>query len=350
MAADFHELLVSGILQETHDTRSFVFEIPAPLREAFRYKAGQFLTFEVPFQGMQLRRCYSLASSPDTDAWHKVTVKRVDGGRISNWFNDQLVVGSKILVQPPEGRFVLKPEGNDRPLTLFGGGSGITPVISLMKSALITTGRNVLLVYANRDARSVIFKEELDLLERRYPGRAKVVHHLDAEGGFMTAAKVSALIAGRQNSDFYVCGPGPFMDTVEAGFEAAGIPREHTHFERFVSPTDPDRREATPEAAPVAAGDTPASFTMKLDGTRIDVPYVAGLTLLKAAEAAGHRPPSSCEDGYCGCCMARMVSGKVAMKSHEALTDDDLKRGWVLACQARPTSAEPLELDFDAQY
>lgn len=350
MAADFHELPVSGILQETHDTRSFVFEIPAPLREAFQYKAGQFLTFEVPFEGMQLRRCYSLASSPDSDAWHKVTVKRVDDGRISNWFNDQLVVGSTIRVQPPEGRFVLKPEGADRPLTLFGGGSGITPVISLMKSALLTTSRNVLLVYANRDARSIIFKEELDLLERRYPGRAKVVHHLDSEGGFMTAAQVSALIADRKASDFYVCGPGPFMDTVEKGFEAAGIPREQTHFERFVSPVDPDRREPETESAPVAAGDTPARFTMKLDGARIDVPYVPGQTLLKSAEAAGHRPPSSCEDGYCGCCMARLVSGKVSMKSHEALTDDDMKRGWVLACQARPTSSEPLEIDFDAQY
>jgi 3-ketosteroid 9alpha-monooxygenase subunit B len=350
MAADFQDLLVSGIVQETHDTRSFMFEIPAPLREAFRYTAGQFLTFEVPFEGMQLRRCYSLASSPEADAWHKVTVKRVDGGRISNWFNDQLVVGSKIRVQPPEGRFVLHAEGSDRPLTLFGGGSGITPVISLMKSALLTTSRDVLLVYANRDARSVIFQEELDLLERRYPGRAKVVHHLDAEGGFMTAAKVSGLIAERKGSDFYVCGPGPFMDTVEAGFEAAGIAREQTHFERFVSPTDPDRREATPDAPPMAAGDAPASFTMKLDNARIDVPYVPGETLLKSAEAAGHRPPSSCEDGYCGCCMARLVSGKVTMKSREALTDDDLERGWVLACQARPASSEPIEIDFDAQY
>jgi 3-ketosteroid 9alpha-monooxygenase subunit B len=330
-----------------------VFEIPAPLREAFRYKAGQFLTFEVPFEGMQLRRCYSLASSPDTDAWHKVTVKRVDEGRISNWFNDNLVVGSKILVQPPEGRFVLKADAGERALTLFGGGSGITPVISLMKSALATTQRDVLLVYANRDARSVIFQEELDLLERRYPGRAKVVHHLDSSGGFMTAARVQELIRGREQSDFYVCGPGPFMDTVEAGFSAAGVAGERTHFERFVSPTDPDRKEAAPASvggAPVAAGDAPSSFTMQLDGAKIDVPYVAGLTLLKAAEQAGHRPPSSCEDGYCGCCMARLTSGKVSMDSREALTDDDLERGWVLACQAKPTGPEPLEIDFDAQY
>ena len=137
---------------------------------------------------------------------------------------------------------------------------------------------------------------------------------------------------------------------MEAGFEASGIARDQTHFERFVSPTDPDRRAPSEEPAPVAASDVPATFSMKLDGARVDVPYVPGLTLLKSAEAVGHRPPSSCEDGYCGCCMARLVSGKVSMKSREALTDDDLSRGWVLACQAVPSSNEPLEVDFDAQY
>lgn len=350
MAAPFYELTLSGIIQETHDTRSFVFEIPSELREEFQYKAGQFLTFEVPWGGMELRRCYSLASSPDTDAWHKVTVKRVEDGRISNWFNDVPKVGDKIKTQPPEGRFVLHEGENEKPVTLFGGGSGITPVISIMKTALSQTNRDVLLVYANRDAKSVIFQQELDLLERNYPGRAKVVHHLDSDGGFMKSETVAGLVKGREQGHFYVCGPGPFMDTVEAGFEAAGVDRSHTHFERFVSPVDPDRKEEVDEGPAPAAGDVPSEFTMVLDGNTVTVPYEPGKTLLKAAEDAGHKPPSSCEDGYCGCCMAQMKSGQVSMGSHEALTQEDLDRGWILPCQAKCTSAEKLEIDFDAQY
>ncbi len=350
MAADFYELKLSGIIQETHDTRSFLFDIPEPLRARFAYEAGQFLTFEVPFQGMQLRRCYSLASAPETDAWLKVTVKRVDCGRISNWFNDELVVGSTIRVQPPEGRFVLHAKEKERPLALFGGGSGITPVISLMKAALATTARKVRLVYANRDAQSIIFRDELALLVKSHPGRAEVVHHLDTDGGFLTPAGVVRHLAGFEGADFYTCGPGPFMDTVEKALDELRIAPERRHFERFVSPTDPDRKAPEPAAPAQAAGGAPASFTMTFEGKKHLIPYKPGLTLLQAAEAAGTKPPSSCEDGYCGCCMAMLRSGKVAMRSREALSDQDIARGWVLACQARPTSDEPLDLDFDATY
>ncbi len=350
MAAEFYELKLSGIIQETHDTRSFLFEIPAELREHFAYSAGQFLTFEIPWGGMQLRRCYSLASAPETDGWHTVTVKRVTDGRVSNWFNDELAVGSLVRVQPPEGRFVLKAKEKERPIVLFGGGSGITPVISLMKSALVTTPRRVKLVYANRDARSIIFRDELALLEKAFPGRVAVVHHLDSERSFMTKDDVGHHVADYASADFYTCGPAPFMDTVEAGLEVLGVPHEHRHFERFVSPTDPDRKADEPPPAAQAAGDVPATFTMTFEGKTHEIPYKPGLTLLQAAEAAGHKPPSSCEDGYCGCCMAMLRSGQVEMRSHEALSPQDIKRGWILACQARPTSGEQLVLDFDATY
>lgn len=347
--AEFHELKVSGIVQETADARSFLFEIPAPLGSAFRYQAGQFLTFEIPFQGMIIKRCYSLASAPEVDAWHKVSIKRVKDGRGSNWFNDAVQVGTPIRVSTPEGRFVLSADQGDRPLTLFGGGSGITPVISLLKSALVTTRRDVLLVYANRDEASIIFKDELALLVQNHPGRVRVHHHLDATSGFLTVDAVKALVAGRTEGDFYVCGPGPFMDTVEAAFEAASIPRERRSFERFSSPLDPDRRPAE-DTTPVAAGGVPASFDMVLDGKTTTVPYKAGLTLLQAAHAAGVKPPSSCEDGYCGCCMAFMRSGQVKMGAHEALTAADIQRGWVLPCQAKPIAADPIAIDFDQKY
>jgi 3-ketosteroid 9alpha-monooxygenase subunit B len=350
MAAELYEIKLAGIIQETPDARSFVFEIPADLRETYAYRAGQFITFEVPFEGMQLRRCYSLASAPETDAWPKVTVKRVVDGRISNWFNDALAVGDTIKATAPEGRFVLRDGADGRPLMLFGGGSGITPVISLMKTALMTTPRKVKLVYANRDRQSVIFHDELALLVRRFPGRVAVVHHLDVERGFMKPEDVEREMIGYETADCYTCGPGPFMDTVEAALENVGVPREHRFFERFVSPVDPDRREAAPAAPAPSAGGAPASFRFTFEGKTHDVPYDPSLTLLQAAEKAGHRPPSSCLDGYCGCCMALKKKGKVTMASREALTDSDIERGWVLTCQSRACSSEELEVDYDAPY
>lgn len=350
MAAELYEIKLAGIVQETPDARSFVFEIPRHLRDKFKYRAGQFITFEIPFEGMQLRRCYSLASAPETDAWPKVTVKRVVGGRISNWFNDQLSVGDTIKATAPEGRFVLRDGADDRPLMLFGGGSGITPVISLMKTALVTTRRNVKLVYANRDEQSIIFKDELDLLVARFPGRVQVVHHLDADKGFMKPEDVVAEMAGFETADVYTCGPGPFMDTVEAALEQIGVAREHRFFERFVSPVDPDRREEAPAVAAPAEGGAPASFRFTFEGKTHEVPYDPRLTLLQAAEKAGHRPPSSCLDGYCGCCMALKKKGQVVMASREALTDADLERGWILTCQSRACSTEELEIDYDAPY
>ncbi len=351
MPEDFHTLEIAGIVQETHDTRSFLFDVPQSLREAFQYRAGQFLTFEIPWNGMQLRRCYSLSSAPETDAWPKVTVKRVDDGRVSNWFNDALNVGDSILVQPPEGRFVLRSNEGDHGIVLFGGGSGVTPVLSIMKSALRTTTRNVKLIYANRDARSIIFKDEIDLWLAEFPNRLEVVHHLDSDAGFMPVAGVQEHFRGWEDAEFFVCGPTGYMDAVEEAFKRSAIDARQTKFERFLSPIDPDRKDETETDIPEqSADDIPESFTMSLEGQAHEVPYKKGLTLLESAVKAGHKPPSSCEDGYCGCCMALLKSGQVDMAAHDALEPSDIERGWVLACQARPASREPIELDFDAEY
>ncbi|HSN83144.1 MAG TPA: ferredoxin--NADP reductase [Polyangiales bacterium] len=351
MPADFRRLQIAGIVQETRDTRSFVLDVPQSLRAEFRYRAGQFLTFEIPWEDMRLRRCYSLSSAPETDPWPKVTVKRVEGGRVSNWFNDNLQVGDSILVQPPEGRFVLRSKEGDHPIFLFGGGSGITPVLSILKSALRTTDRKVKLVYANRDEDSIIFKDEIDLWLAEYPGRFEVIHHLDSDGGFMSVAEVQRHIRGWEDAEFFVCGPTGYMDTVEEAFKASGIDPGRTKFERFISPIDPDRKDTSATVLPAQSdAEAPASFTIRLEGRVHEVPYQTGLTLLESAVKAGHKPPSSCEDGYCGCCMALLKSGKVNMANHDALEPSDIERGWVLACQARPASGEDIEIDFDAEY
>ena len=346
----FHELVVADVIQETADTRSFAFDVPDVLGELFRYVPGQFLTFEIPWDGMRLHRCYSLSSAPGIDASPKVTVKRVDRGRVSNWMNDRLEKGARIAVKPPEGHFVLRAAEQERPLVMFGGGSGITPILSILKSALSNTRRRVKLVYANRDRDSIIFRSELDAWRDRFPDRLEIAHHLDSERGFMHAANAKDHFAGLENADFYICGPAPFMDVVESALEERQAGRGHVFVERFVSPTDPDRVQAPAVAPPPAAVGAPKTFFMTLEGVRSEIPVKPGETLLAAAQRAGLDPSFSCQEGYCGCCIARLRSGKVQMRTHDALNAKDLANRWVLACQSRLEGGEPVEIDFDDSY
>jgi 3-ketosteroid 9alpha-monooxygenase subunit B len=336
----YHELRVSRVIRETADTCSVVFEIPAEAVEAFRYKAGQFLTLQVPYEGKTLARCYSLASSPACETEHKITIKRVDDGRISNWINDKLAVGDVVKVLPPGGLFTLNDESND--LVLFAGGSGITPCISILKSALSETDRAIVLVYANRDEDSVIFEGELERLRAEHSERLQIVHSLDSRDGFLTEAAVRKLVSSKTVTEFYICGPGPFMDTVERGLESEGVDTARIHIERFVSPPDPDQLEAAAAETARSAGEAevPASISVFLDGQTREVPYEKGQTVLLAAQKAGLQPPFSCTDGFCGCCMAKVETGEVKMINNDFLSQKELDEGWVSTCQSVPVSGE----------
>jgi 3-ketosteroid 9alpha-monooxygenase subunit B len=334
----FHPLPVARIVRETNDARSIVFAVPRPLRPVFEYQAGQFLTLEVEYEGARLRRCYSLASAPLGEGRgedeHKVTVKRVQGGRVSNWLNDRLREGDSVAVLPPEGRFVLGR--SEAPLLLFAGGSGITPVISIVKTALATTGRKVRLLYANRDAGSVIFAAELEELARRHPDRFTLSHRYDDVHGFVDASAVHGAVT-TLDADCYLCGPGPFMTTVERALGDAGVDPERVHVERFVSPVS-DAPKVAP-APVVAQSSVPAAIGVTLEGKRHLVPYEAGKTILRAALDAGLAAPYSCEEGFCGCCVARLREGAVDMAADDALTPEEKARGFVLTCQAKPRTA-----------
>jgi 3-ketosteroid 9alpha-monooxygenase subunit B len=345
VALQFHELTVAAVVDETAEARSFVLSVPSALRDGFAYRAGQFLTVEVPWQDFAIRRCYSLSSAPEVDEAPRITVKRLRGGRMSNWLLDTVSAGRTLRVSPPEGRFVLDAQAGSRPLTLLGGGSGITPLLSLMKSALARGERTVRLIYANRERTAVIFADELAALARAHPGRVRIEHHLDAESGFLTVDALRRLLAGGEDGDHYVCGPTPLMDLIGEALEAAGVRGERRHFERFVSGVDPDRRAVITRArhAPV-----PAGFTIRLRGETQTVAYEAGLTLLAAAHRGGIKAPSSCEDGYCGSCKARLVRGQVSMRSPKALGPGEAEAGQILLCQAVPSSREALEVDCDA--
>lgn len=328
----FHPLKVRQIVRETEDACSLVFDVPQDLAELFQYRAGQFLTFEFNFEGKPLRRCYSLASAPESDAAPKVTVKRVLDGRISNWINDSVREGDVLYSRPPEGRFVMSGEAADHVL-LFAAGSGITPVISLIKSALTATERRLTLVYANRNERSIIFQQELVELCARFEGRLNVVHRLDNVDGFLRVADIAVFLGDRRDGDYFVCGPDGFMSTVEKGLAASGVKPHQVRIERFVSPSDDVVVPDQPGAEQI-----PERVAIDLQGKTYDVPYVRGQTLLQSALAAGLDAPYSCEEGFCGSCVARLCAGEVTMREDEALTPDEKKKGYVLTCQAYPTT------------
>lgn len=329
----FHSLRVARVIDETPDAKSIVFEIPPALAETFKYRSGQFLTFELPLDTGPLRRCYSLASSPQHGDAHKVTVKRVAYGRGSNFINDRMREGDAMRVLPPEGRFLLT--GTNRPLLLFAGGSGITPIISLLKTTLVTTERRARLVYANRDQRSIIFHAEIGDLLRRFEGRFTVTHRLDDRDGFIKERDVSPLVAGLEEGEAYVCGPAAFMETLELGLHAAGVQEERVHFERFLSLPDlQPHKEHVTSAAEVAGA--PETIDVTLRGKKYTIPFVAGKTLLRTALDAGLDAPYSCEEGFCGTCVAQLEEGQVKMDANDALTKVEMKRGLVLACQSHP--------------
>lgn len=324
----YFSLEVAGIVEETPDARSVILRVPDDLKETFAYRPGQFLTFGVHVDDHQWVRCYSLASSPDTDSAHKVTVKRVEGGRISNWFNDAVSVGQSLSVMKPAGHFCL--QDRQTPIVLFSGGSGITPVISLIKSALAKSERELRLVYANRDAASIIFRDELDALVARHPGRLRVSHRLDDVDGFLDGPAARAVVAEQRDADFYICGPGPFMDVVEAALSEESVAAEQIFIERFeIAETE------IADAGAKAAGSGEA-VEIYLDGEVHSVSVDEGETILAACHRAGVDAPCACTEGYCGACMALVKKGDVEMLVNDGgLDDSQIEAGWVLTCQSR---------------
>lgn len=338
-----YRLTVKAIHDETVDAKSFLLSPERGEAALFRYTPGQFLSFRLPFGGRTITRSYSLSSAPGADPDLRICVKRVEGGRGSNWFHDQLTVGARIDATPPSGRFLLRDV--DVPLLLIAGGSGITPCISLLKQALLSTERQVRLVYANRDADAVIYRDELAQLQHRYRDRFEYQDWLDNLHGLLTPENIAWQAADLTDADCHICGPAPLMDMAEETLSKIMGEDAHIVTERFVSPDD-DAPE--PDGAP---GDQPAlidEFRLTLDGADHTVPYAAGQTLLQAALQEGIDVPRSCTEGHCGTCMSVLKSGEVDMASPKALSKRNIERGYVLACQSRPAAAEELWLDFDA--
>lgn len=332
---------VCDVIAESADACSLVFAVPDGHRDLFAYAPGQFVTIRVPSDLTgSVARCYSLASSPHTDSRPKVTIKRTADGYASNWLCDNVTAGTSIEVLPPSGVFT--PADLDADFLLWAAGSGITPVMSILKSVLAAGSGRVVLCYANRDERSVIFAAELRELAARYAGRLTVLHWLESVQGLPTRAQLSGfthtVFAGSAAFESFICGPAPFMAVIKEALAEAGVPRKRVHLEVFRSLSgDPFTDTVGPQVTDPGGGDA-ASVRLDVDGTSHHLRWPRRTTLVDTMIAAGIDVPYSCKEGRCGSCAATVVQGEVDMASCGILEPEDLADGLILSCQARPVS------------
>jgi ferredoxin-NADP reductase len=321
----FQRATVTRIVKETSDAYTFVL---APHQTPFAYRAGQYATFQVNVGGEELYRSYSMSSAPETDSELMTTVKRVPGGKVSNWLLDNVAEGDELTMTRAAGTFCL--DSSDAPLLGFSGGSGITPILSLAKSALASTERTVRLLCADRDSSSAIFDDALSELADRYPGRLSVQRHRDDTDGLLDAAAVAAFVGDDTGADCYLCGPEGFMAVVRGNWPGPG--------RLFVEDFDTTATPETPatESSSDIAAEVSGTVTIHLGRKQASVPRVAGETLLQSARRAGLAPPFSCEAGNCGTCIAHISEGCAKMIANTALDDDEVADGYILTCQGVP--------------
>ena len=329
----YHALRVIDVVEETADTRTFVLCVPAEMHNVFAYRPGQFCTVRVRIDDEDVFRCYSMSSTPQIDRDLAVTVKRVSGGLVSNWLHDHIGVGGTLELMRPSGVFGTLAPGE--PVVAFCGGSGVTPVFSIVKHVLATSSVRVKLLCANRDRASVIFDDELAQLQGDHPDRIEVWHHLDADGGFLQPDQVTKFVEGSTDAQMLICGPGPFMDLVEQVLLGVGVQPERIAIERF----GVDSQESGGADLDDITRDNSTqtlTLTLTLKGQRHVLDYTAGDTILDAARRGGLKPPYSCELGNCASCMAHISEGSARMRVNNALDPDEIADGWVLTCQALP--------------
>jgi ring-1,2-phenylacetyl-CoA epoxidase subunit PaaE len=339
----YYELTVKNIVQETKDAISVAFQQPA---NKIHYKSGQFLTLITSVNGKEVRRAYSLCSSPFVDDDLVVTVKRVDNGLMSNWLPDSLKVGQKLKVMEPMGQFTTDySKDNKRHLVLFGGGSGITPMMSIIKSTLTQEPESICsLIYCNRDIDSIIFKDELTRLETKYEGRLHVIHILDnapmnwqGYSGLLNREMLVKLFEripdwGLEKTTYLMCGPEGMMKNVETLLSDHKIPEEKIFKESFVQGTiDKGQKK---DAAP--AENVAREVTIHYDGQEYKIKVEPNNTILLTALDMGIDLPYSCQSGLCTACRGRALSGKVKMDEEEGLSQSERDEGYVLTCVGHP--------------
>ena len=319
---------MQAVIPETAEACSLVFEVPPELAATFAYQPGQFLTLRIPSdRDGSVARCYSLCSSPLTGDPPTVTVKQTAGGYASNWIAANVNPGTVLDVLPPAGMFV--PSSLDDDYLLLAAGSGITPVMSILKSVLAGGSGRIVLVYANRDERSVIFGAALKELAASSGPRLLVVHWLDVLQGLPSGPGLVPLVRPFRACQIYASGPDPFLAAVRDAASAVGVPPRGVRVERFLSL----QHNPFDVAEPVAAG-VAATLEVTLDGETTSLAWPAGTRMLDVLIGAQLDPPFSCREGICGACACQLTGGKVEMASNEVLDDADIADGYILACQS----------------
>jgi ring-1,2-phenylacetyl-CoA epoxidase subunit PaaE len=351
----FHRLAVRDLRRETFDAISLTFAIPDELKGDYAFAPGQYLTLRTTMDGEEVRRSYSICSSPD-DGELRIAVKQVDGGTFSNWAMEELASGDELDVMTPTGRFGIAHAPEQARIHVgFAAGSGITPIISIVRGILAREpDSRFFLFYGNRTTNGILFREALEELKDRFMGRLSVFHVLSQEEqdipilhGRIDREKVEvllrAMVPASAVDHVFICGPVAMSEEVEATCVDLGIPAEHVHVERFVSEFG-----GKPRAKPVIAPEAPpkAVASLIVDGKRKDVPVADGEAILDAALRAGMDLPYACKGGMCSTCRARIVEGETQMGVNYSLEPWELEAGFVLTCQAHPVSARVV-VDYD---
>jgi ring-1,2-phenylacetyl-CoA epoxidase subunit PaaE len=353
----FNTLTVADVRRETPDSVSIAFDVPEALKQTFSFDAGQYLTLKAEVDGREVRRSYSICSGP-TDGELRVAIRKVEGGLFSTFANDDIGPGDAIDVMAPDGRFVLKPDPDRAAqFVCIAAGSGITPILSIVRAVLLCEPKSsVTVIYGNRSAGSVIFREELEDLKNRFPARLSIMHILSRElqdaplmNGRIDREKLDTLLERAIDTEatetFYLCGPQEMIETAKAALDARGVDPGRVRFELF-TPSDDGNPKPKKVAAP---GETlPTRHVgVIVDGHRLDFDMVDdGTCLLDAALARQADLPFACKGGMCCTCRAKLVEGEVEMDKTYGLDPDEIEAGYVLSCQAVPLT-NTVVLDFD---
>jgi ring-1,2-phenylacetyl-CoA epoxidase subunit PaaE len=349
----FHTLTIKDVRQEIEDAVSIAFEIPEHLAPQYQYKPGQYITMRAQINGDEVRRSYSICSAPKENEL-RVAIKRVKGGLFSNYANEMLHPGDAIDVMTPMGNFTTEiSKNNEKTYVFFAGGSGITPILSLIKSVLVEEPNSfVTLIYGNRKINSIIFKEQIDYLKNVYLMRFNVIHVLseeylgnDMQYGLMDKAKTDQLneffLKQEKIDEAFICGPQPMILAIQEKLLAYGMPEKTVHVELFSSQTPVKPTIASTELK------IEANVRIILDGIEMDLNIDSdGESVLDAAYKAGMDVPFACKGGVCCTCKAKVLSGSVKMDVNYALEPEEVENGYVLTCQSHPTS-DKVVISFD---
>jgi ring-1,2-phenylacetyl-CoA epoxidase subunit PaaE len=351
----FHRLTVDDLRRESADAISMTFAIPKDLADDYRFAPGQYLTLRATLDGEEVRRSYSICSGPD-DGELRIAVKRVDGGAFSSWASEELKHGDALDVMTPTGRFGVAPAPDHARVHVgFAAGSGITPVLSIAKGVLAREpDSRFFLFYGNRTTTGMLFREALEELKDRFIDRLSVFHVISGEEqdipilhGRLDGEKVRvllrSLVPAATVDHVFICGPTGMSEEIETTCRDIGIAEERIHVERFVSGLGGKPR---PKAVVAPSAPPKAFAALIIDGKRREVPVAEGEAILDAALRGGVDLPFACKGGMCSTCRAKLVEGKAEMEVNYSLEPWELKAGFILTCQARPTS-EKVVVDYD---